>query len=342
MPEPVARLTSPAQLVASLPLWLGFRPTESLVVVCCHEPRGRVGLTLRFDLPAARTEQPLVAEVGRRVRQQRSTRVLLAVYTCEPDGPGLARAGLVAGLREALADLVVAEAVLVRDDRFWSYLCSDPACCPPAGTPVGAACGSEPVRLLQAEQVLEGRAVLPDRAALEASLAGPDRREAEAALQRCELAAALLASAVEQTGPEAAAETSLAVWWRAVARFAAPPAALAGSEAATLAVSLVDVSVRDELATAPSRVVPGLLALVEELARRTPPPYDVAVCTLLAWLSYGHRGGGAVVTIALERALRTDPGYSLARLLQQAVHAQVPPRRLRRLADDDGLERPAC
>jgi hypothetical protein len=341
MPRPVARLTTPAQMVASLPLWLGFLPTESLVV-CCHEPRGRIGLTVRFDLPAAGAEHLLAAEAERRVRQQQATRVLLAVYTAEADGPGLARSALVDALRTALGDLVVTEAVLVRTDRFWSYLCADPACCPPAGTPVDAASGSAPVRLLQAEQVLDGRAVLPDRAAFEASLAGPTGLAARAAVRRCEIASALLADAVEE-GPETAAETARSAWWRAVARFGAPPAALADSEAATLAVSLVDVRVRDELATAPGRLVPSLLAVVEELARRTPPPYDVPVCALLAWLSY-RQGGGATVTIALERALDSDPDYGLAQLLQQAVHAQVPPSLLRRLAGGEGRdrERPAC
>ncbi|MCW2501440.1 MAG: uncharacterized protein JWN87_3116 [Frankiales bacterium] len=327
MPKPVARLRSPAQLVASLPLWLGFLPTESLVAICCHEPRGRVGLTMRFDLPAPEHEPLLVRDVVRRVRQQRASRVVLAVYTAEPDGERRARAHLVEELRAAVTG-VVTEAVLVRAGRFWSYLCSEPACCPAAGTPVDDARDSAPVRLLEAEQVLNGRAVLPDRTALAATVAGPVLLAAEVAAQRCEVAARLLTQAIRETGLTAAGDASLRAWREAVARFRAPPARLGEMEAAALAVSLVDVRVRDRLIAARRADVPGLLALLEELARRTPAPYDAAVCTVLAWLAYCE-GGGPLVTIALDRALATDPGYRLAQLLQQAVLAQLPPAQLR-------------
>jgi hypothetical protein len=328
MPKPVARLTTPAQLVASLPLWLGYRPTESLVVACCHEPRGRIGLTMRFDLPAPEHEQLLVDEVERRVRLEQATRVVVAVYTAQADGERRARTVLVDLLRQVFADLVVSEVVLVRDGRFWSYLCSEPACCPEAGTPVDDARDSAPVRLLEAEQVLNGRAVLPNRTALAATVAGPVLLAAEVAAQRCEVAARLLTRAIRETGLTAAGDASLRAWREAVARFRAPPARLGEMEAAALAVSLVDVRVRDRLIAARRADVPGLLALLEELVRRTPAPYDAAVCTVLAWLAYCE-GGGPLVTIALDRALATDPGYRLARLLQQAVLAQLPPAQLR-------------
>src|SRR5690349_17431804 len=158
-PRPTtARLTTPAQLVASLPDWLSYVPTESLVVICCHEPRGRVGLTLRVDLPAAKHEQALVEDLVERVVHQAPTRLLLALYTDERDAGGLARAELVdelcSRLKEELPALRVTEAALVRGGRFWSYLCDDPRCCPPEGTPVDVAADDPAVRLLRAEQVL--------------------------------------------------------------------------------------------------------------------------------------------------------------------------------------------
>ena len=180
-------------MVASLPHWLGYVPSESIVVACCHEPRGRVGLTLRLDLPATRHEQDLVEELVQRVVHQQPTRVLLAVYTDErDDGDVLARQELVdelcSRLRDELPGLRVTEAALVRGGRFWSYLCSDPRCCPPHGTPVDDAEDDPMVRLLAAEQVLRGQVVQPDREALARSLAGPQLFEAAAARQRCERA----------------------------------------------------------------------------------------------------------------------------------------------------------
>jgi len=337
MTKPVARLTTPAQMVASMPLWLGYVPTESLVAVCCHEPRGRMGLSLRFDLPAAEDEAVLAREVERRVRQQQATRVVIAVYTSAPDEGWLPRKGLVDLLCAGFSDLVVTEALLVRDGRFWSYVCSK-TCCPPAGRPVEEGRSSPPVQLLEAERVLSGKVVLPDREALEASLAGPSFLAAEVARQRCEVAADLLF----QAGPSSLREASLREWRRAVARFRSPPASLGDLEAASLAMSLVDVRVRDEVAASSDRDLPALLLLLEELVRRTPAPYDAPVCTLFGWLTY-CQGGGSEVTIALDRALRSDPSYSMARLLEQALLAQMLPDELRRITRGErSREKDAC
>ena len=170
----VARLTTPAQMVASLPLWLGFVPTESLVVMCCHEPRGRLGLTMRMDLPDVADERALVEDVLARVEHEKASRVVLAVYTDEPDGTTRARSAMAQALRRGLGHLVVTELVLVRQGRFWSYLCDVPTCCPPEGTPVDAAAHESPLLLLKAEQALEGRALLPDRDGARAEPGGAD------------------------------------------------------------------------------------------------------------------------------------------------------------------------
>ena len=309
--KPVARLTTPAQMVASVPLWLGFVPTESLVVMCCHEPRGRIGLTMRIDLPPVEQERAFVDEVVARVRHAEATRVVLAIYTDEEDSFTRARSAMAAALRRGLADLVVTELVLVRGGRFWSYLCDRPSCCPLEGTPVDAAVDSSALLLLKAERALEGKTLLPDREALAASLAGP----------------VFLAAAAARTRLEAAIERGCPTSWDEVGeRWASPPAALSDDEAADLAASLSDRWLRDELGMRddPERLLP----LVEELCRRTPAPFDAPVCTLYAWLAY-QAGGGAVVSIALERALTTDPDYRLAQLLHQAVLAQVAPRQLK-------------
>lgn len=346
--RPVARLSTPAELVASLPYSVGFTPTESLVVLCCHEPRGRLGLCIRIDLPAAAEELPVVAELVERVRLAGATRVVLAVYTaepdltaalgrrCPPDGPAapdrppaLPRHRLVAALVDALDGLTVTEAVLVRGGRFWSYRCRQSSCCPPEGRPVAAGEDAASVRLLQVESVLSGRAVLPDRAAVVASLAAPVLLAAVAAARHCELSSGRLAAAVRRDGLAATRAVALSDWGQARVRFRSPPAALDDAEAAALAISLTDLVVRDAVAASWQLDDEALPMLLTELCRRTPSPYDAPVCTLLAWLSYAA-GGGALVGVALDRALRTDPSYSLAVLLTEAIARQLPPRLLRR------------
>jgi hypothetical protein len=330
-PQPVtARLTTPAQMVASLPLCLGYVPTRSLVVSCLHEPRGRVGLTLRFDLPPEALEQDLVAEAVARVAHQRPTRVLVAVYTEEPDERRQrARAALVEQLCDELCDalpgLAVSEAVLVRDGRFWSYLCDDVRCCPADGTPVDAGAQDAPVQLLEAEQVLRGQVVLPDRDALARSLAAPELLAAARARQEC--AQARQRHDQERADDSGAWRERWLARWRVAAEAGedgAPEVSV--SVAAELALSLEDVLLRDALVA--DQEPAELLPLLRRLVRLTPPPYDAAVCTVLAWTAYCD-GGGAEVTIALERALRTDPTYSLATLLAEVVLGQVAPEVVR-------------
>ena len=348
MPKPTsqpvtARLTTPAQMVASLPLWLGYVPTRSLVVSCLHEPRGRVGLTLRFDLPPEDLEQDLVTEVVARVAHQRPSRVLVAVYTEEPDARRQrARAALVEQLcdelQDALPGLAVSEAVLVRGERFWSYLCDDARCCPADGTPVSAGSQDAPVQLLEAEQVLRGQVVLPDREALARSLSGPQLLAAAAARQECE-AALRRHRAQRAQDPGAWRERWLGWWGAAAAVLADGEGWLDAREAADLVTSLEDVLLRD--AVAADHEPAELLPLLRELMRMTPEPYDAAVCTLFAWTAYCD-GGGAEVTIALERALRTDPTYSLATLLTEVMLGQVPPATVRAVTREARREPPAA
>ena len=44
------------------------------------------------------------------------------------------------------------------------------------------------------------------------------------------------------------------------------------------------------------------------------------------------------MTIALERALRSDPGYEMARLLEAMLSGQLPPARLRAVVRDTRQE----
>lgn len=328
MTKPVARLTSPAQFVASLPEQLGYIPTESVVALCLHEPRGRIGLIMRFDLPAEQHERSLAKEVVARARHAGATRLALAVYTDEPGD--LARRRLVELITDLLEDMPVTEAVLIRQGRFWSYSrCDKQSCCPVEGTPVDLADASSSIQLLRAERILEGRTVLPSRAAIEALVAPPVFLAADAAAQRWLAADQALAEAIAERGLEATRARSLQTWRAVLSRWGRPPASTTDEEAATLSASLEDVTIRDEVAGMSGRSGSPLLGLLEDLCRRTPPPYDAPVCTLFAWVSY-LQGGGALTTIALERALATDPGYRLALLLDDALRGQVPPAALRR------------
>jgi hypothetical protein len=103
---------------------------------------------------------------------------------------------------------------------------------------------------------------------------------------------------------------------------------LSDGEAALLIVAMRDWEVRDKLLGWATTGSEAMRALLHDLAVRAVPPYDAPACTAYAWVSYVH-GRGVVATAALERALKTDPDYSLALLLDEALARQVPPSLLR-------------
>ncbi len=162
----VARLSGPGEILAVLPSLCGFPPQESLVLLSLRGPRKRLGLTARVDLPEPPDEDGLAGLCADRMLADGASCVVVVVLS------ELARrSSLVVAVRDALAErgVDVLEALHVRDGRWTSYACQG-ACCPAQGTPVPTA--PPALGLLQAEQVVTGRAVLPSRDDLVRSLKG--------------------------------------------------------------------------------------------------------------------------------------------------------------------------
>jgi hypothetical protein len=311
-----ARVSSPAEVTALVPHLVGFVPEESLVLVCLTGPRRRVGLTMRVDLAECEDVLDAAASLAARAAHAEAAAALVVVYTegAEPLDP------LVDAVDDALTEAGVAlqDALLVRGGRWTSYLCGDPRCCPPKGTPLDAA-PSPALALVRAEQALAGRAVLPSRADLVAALRPPDRDSGSAE------AAAALSHEVRTRGREAVRVDALAAWRAAVDAAEDPRASW---DAAIFAVRLQDVRIRDAvLAWAPDDA-DALSRVLVDLARSTAAPYDVPVCTLLAVVAW-VQGNGALANVALDRALAGDPGYGLAVLVREALDRQVPPAQVR-------------
>src|SRR5437879_1258514 len=120
------RLRSPADVVSAIPYLVGFHPADSVVVLACDDSAG--AYAVRLDLTA---HDALLEHIADLVARRRPDAVILAGYGA---------AGRVTPMVERVRDRLQArgvrlrEALRVEDDRFWSYLCSDLACCPPEGT----------------------------------------------------------------------------------------------------------------------------------------------------------------------------------------------------------------
>lgn len=327
MPLPVraqvVRLNDVADLAAAVPHLLGFHPCESLVLVALKGPRRRVVFQMRLDLAGLPSWSP-AALVASLLRAEADTVVAL-VYTETPgDGCDFPHALVIDELGRRLdeAGAPLLDALLVRSGRWWSYLCADAGCCPPTGNELPS--GTSPAEVAVAVQL--GQATLPDRAALVASIA-PYGGIAGAAMEQ-----AVRGVVHELAGLQRSqiAAGSLAAFDVALARFRQPPAKLAHDEAARILVGLTDVEVRDDIARrCMAAGDDALFTVLHALCRLAPTDYAAPIYSLLGAAAYA-RGNGALAAIAFERALTADPGYSLARLLDEALQRQVTPTMLRR------------
>jgi len=306
------------ELAGALPHLLGFPPVESLVLVALEGPRGELTFTLRLDLPGPGSEDlDAVADMcAARMEAAAADVVIAFVVTEAPDpAPGeLPAADVVEALQRA-EGMPLRDAFLLRSDRLWSFLCPDPRCCPAEGRPVAA---SSPVATtLAATAVVAGRPLFRSRdeivqaaqaaggAEAEAVVAAIDRlRDGEVTLRYRQRLPALMARAADGDPGLDVEDAALVGWaWH-------------------------DVRLRDDMLRAVATGRPGADTLVRAVARLVPAPYDAPAASVLGWVAYAE-GSGVLAAAALERALATDPGYSLARLLDDALFQQLPPSALR-------------
>jgi Domain of unknown function (DUF4192) len=330
---PRVRVSSPADVLAVVPHLLGFHPDHSLVVIGAGRPRERIELAFRYDLPDP-PDGGLAAEIARHaagVLQHRNLSTVIAVGY----GPG----NLVTPVADALSGalrqrgLRLHELMRAENGRYWSYLCTNPQCCPPDGVQFDAR-----VNPAATAMTVAGLVAYPDRAALASTLA-PVTGAAASAMEQAtararDRAAELITGASGPATGQAAgrlADTAQLVdaGRRAVAEavsiYRAGRRITDDDQLAWLSVVLAQLPVRDD---AWSRMDPehrdAHLRLWTDLVRRARQAYLAAPASLLAFTAW-QAGEGALANIALDRALAADPGYSLAHLLRDILDAGVPP-----------------
>lgn len=308
---PRLRIRFPADLLAAVPYLVGFHPADSVVVVGIRGEQ--LALAVRGDLP------PVPSHVAGIVARQGVDAATIIGY-----GPAQRVSPAVLQVRDALLGrgIDVYDALRVTDGRYWSYVCDNPSCCPPEGTPFDPV--SSPVA---AQFAYCGQEALPSRAALVARLApveGPARVSMRQATARAQARLDQLATAE----PERAAVDRLqcAAGAEAVTGALARHSAgdrLTDDEVAWLAVLLGCVAVRD---LAWQRIDESRLhiGVWTDVVQRAEPHLAAPPASLLAFAAW-RLGEGALAVVALERALRADPGYPLALLLDKVLRQGIAP-----------------
>ncbi|TYP90678.1 DUF4192 domain-containing protein [Blastococcus xanthinilyticus] len=343
--RPEVRLSDPGEVAAALPHLLGFHPRESVVLIGLGGPSGgRVGLTVRGDLPPPGHVAALAGQLVESLCTDGPAAALLTVVSEAPDEPetgvggapgtGLPHRPVVGALLRALteAGVPLCDALLVRGGRWWSYDCPHPCCRPGAGTPLPGG-----VSELAAAAVATGQVVAADRSELAGRIAAPPGSRA-GIWAACLRVAGARAARIGAVGGAVVAEESWPAVQRALARCRPGPAGGGGAglddeELAVVLWALRDTRVRDRaLPIALGADAAAAENLWTECTRRAPVPLDAAPATLLA-VSAWLRGDGAMAGVALDRALDSDPGLELARLLRRGLAACVTPSDLRALIE---------
>jgi hypothetical protein len=307
---------SPVDLVALVPVVLGFHPQDSVVLLTFGPPGG--SFHARVDLPVAAAEQVEVAELlAGAVRANGVRRAALLVYSDDVAAAQAQSERVVGALLDL--DCEVIDTLRVDDGRLYSI--------PDDGGP-GRAFDLES-HPFTAQRVFEGHVVHSDRAALADTLVGTDEDDATAvALAATRFADLLLSDAMSQRGDAQHRQhlRSEARWAQALLRrTVAHPGALDAATAARLLVLTSLVPTRDVAwAEITRESAAAHVDLWRGLVRRAPRDLLPGAASLLAFAAWQH-GDGALAWCAIDRALEVDPDYSMAHCVADALVRAVPP-----------------
>ena len=338
-------LKSPHELLAIVPFVLGFRPTNSIVVLCLT--KNRLGLSQRLDLPHPKHARQVVLALMPSLVVEDPDSVVLIGYEKHAGDSLLALESLTAALRSRQVE--IHDRLVVRNCRWRSLDCHNRDCCPPEGSPVPE---PEDVAGIVVEFVGQGISPHPDRKALAQQLeAGRDAESVAKVLRSRQKA---MAKAVGNQGVPRA--ELFAPWPRILLHSNA--SAIAPEDAAMAAMSLQDIEIRDGLV---AWLSPGTLNINElgpevqelfsglepawgqehsdpasiasqnaaqdaliHLCAMLPDHFAAPALSVLASFTWWC-GDGALTRVALARALCCDPDYRLAQLLMKMVDLAIRP-----------------
>ncbi len=301
---PITKVKTPADVVTIVPYLLGFDPIDSIVIIALEGPRQRFGPCARLDLvDCADAPERTAAYLAAVTEQHGFDPVLLIAYS---DEASVADPVMAAVLHRLFDEgVTVHDAVRADGHRWWSYVCSDPLCCPATGVPYDAQASE-----VAAEAVLAGLSRAPDREALRVQFTpDPARRDAF-----CAVVAGAPARHLDVPALCGVVDDALA-----------DPATLGPVDEVALVVAVQEVTKRDAVwATMTQANAPDHFDLWRHLLRAAPDELMAPVGGLTAfaaWLS----GRGVLASHAAERVLDVHPDYSMAVLLLDACEASINP-----------------
>jgi uncharacterized protein DUF4192 len=324
---PKVSLRSPADMIAAIPYLLGFHPADSLVVLGLRAKQ--VTFQVRVDLPPAGDAVPFARQLAAIVARQHVTRALLTGYGSEAAVTPAIKAVRTELLRRRID---VPEALRATDHRYFSYTCRDPQCCDPGGTPYDAS-----TTVVAATATAAGMNVVGSRDEVAARLApvsGPAACSMREAALRADMRLCDLLSRPDGPPDREVLVTAGKQAVDAAILRSTYGAVLGDDEVAWLGLLLVNVAVRDHAWGRVGEDLPLHVDLWTDVIRRVEPELVAPPATLLAFAAW-RNGGGAIASIALERAIDADPTYRMAIYLGAAFDGGLSPTEYVELLEAD-------
>jgi len=299
----VVTVRSPEDVLALVPVLLGFEPAESLVMLTFGaDPPFHA----RAALPDAPDDLPeLVDSLVAPARQHRVRRALLVAYSERGRPADRALTAVARALRRQGVEVLDG---LRTDGRRWHPVPRRPGV-PAHGVPYDVS--GHPI---VAQAVFEGQVVHGSRQALAATLCAEPG-----------LVARVVGALAGLPGERAPALEEGRWACELVERHTRAGTAPTDGDVARLLRGVLDVRVRDAAWSPLSRAVaPAHVAFWTDVVRRTPDPLVPAPAALLAFASW-QAGHGALAWCAVDRCQEVDPDYSLADLVRRILEEAVPP-----------------
>lgn len=296
----------PEDLLAFIPIALGFAPAHSVVLVGV---RGVEPFHARLDLPEEVDQVDDVVEALLRPTLKHGVdQVILVIYDDDTAVADETAWSLIETFAEAQIEVI--DVLRAHDRRYYAVL---------PGRPLSAYRGTpfEPDHhRFAAQSVFGGKVTLSSR------------EELAATLDHDPVAAVAVSAALDACTTYPAAQIRAVITEHSGGELPTPPDVIAA-----LALSITDPLLRDEawgwLTRASAR---EHIDFWSDVVRRVPEelvPAPAAVLSFVAWLA----GEGALAWCAVERAREGDPGHSLARLVDDLLTSATSPEVWKVVAD---------
>ncbi|MBT8225645.1 MAG: DUF4192 domain-containing protein [Dactylosporangium sp.] len=311
-------ITSPADLLVAVPYLLGFHPDDgdAVWVAFRHQRLRWMGAT---GLPDPGTDpaqiRAVVAAIVARFAELHATSIMMVGY-----GPPEQVTPLADAVR-AVAEqtgITIGDLLRLTGNRYHSYQCGNPACCPPEGRILDP--DASPIA---AQATLAGLVAFPDRRQYLGQVA-PITGSARQAMTRATARARSRLDQELDTHRETPADTIITnLGQSAIHAAVADPNRwpLPDDEAAWLTLLLAHDGVRD-LAWSHSNGHPEHLALWLDLTRRTEPDLlgnTAGLCALSAF----QQGKDILARAALDRIVHDDPTHPLATVATTGIDERL-------------------